>query len=134
MSRFEDLNTNMNTDDLCEVYSDFLFYHGLEHLGDMGADELLYHLEQDLAPCTDNQMTTWLKKFIACWIMACDEEFSIGHALESMHGWKREQYEGFEHDGVWITDHTKSPCGRFDLTPEQSKATYGNKKVYGKGE
>jgi hypothetical protein len=32
---------------------------------------------------------------------------------------------GFEHDGVWIEDRTKSPCGRFDLTPEQSDETYG---------
>tara|TARA_R110000823_G_C15663001_1_gene472302 strand:- start:28 stop:456 length:429 start_codon:yes stop_codon:yes gene_type:complete len=32
---------------------------------------------------------------------------------------------GVEHEGVWIEDRTKSPCGRFDLTPEQSEETYG---------
>jgi hypothetical protein len=32
---------------------------------------------------------------------------------------------GFVHDGVWITDRTKSPCGRFDLTTEESDALYG---------
>jgi len=36
-----------------------------------------------------------------------------------------ERHGGFEHDGVWIEDRTKSPCGRFDLTPEQSDETYG---------
>jgi hypothetical protein len=34
---------------------------------------------------------------------------------------------GFEHEGVWIEDSTKSPCGRFDLTPEQQRETYGDK-------
>lgn len=33
--------------------------------------------------------------------------------------------EGFEFDGIWITDKTKSPCGRFDLTPEQAAELYG---------
>lgn len=33
--------------------------------------------------------------------------------------------KGFEWQGVWIEDRTKSPCGRFDLTPEQSTALYG---------
>ena len=32
---------------------------------------------------------------------------------------------GFEHEGMWITDRTKSPCGRFDLTPEESEKLYG---------
>ena len=35
------------------------------------------------------------------------------------------RHGGFEHEGVWIEDRTKSPCGRFDLTPEQSEETYG---------
>jgi len=34
---------------------------------------------------------------------------------------------GFEHEGIWIEDSTKSPCGRFDLTPEQQRETYGDK-------
>jgi hypothetical protein len=33
--------------------------------------------------------------------------------------------DGFEFEGIWITDRTKSPCGRFDLTPEQSDELYG---------
>lgn len=32
---------------------------------------------------------------------------------------------GFEHEGMWITDRTKSPCGRFDLTEEESLKLYG---------
>jgi len=32
----------------------------------------------------------------------------------------------FEHDGIMITDRTKSPCGRFDLTDEESDKLYGN--------
>ena len=34
--------------------------------------------------------------------------------------------EGFEWQGMWIDDRTKSPCGRFDLTEEQSIALYGD--------
>lgn len=34
-------------------------------------------------------------------------------------------WNGFEFDGVWITDRTKSPCGRFDLTPEEADELYG---------
>jgi len=34
--------------------------------------------------------------------------------------------EEFEHDGIMITDRTKSPCGRFDLTDEESDKLYGN--------
>jgi hypothetical protein len=33
--------------------------------------------------------------------------------------------DGFEFDGVWITDRYKSPCGRFVLTQEQSDELYG---------
>ncbi len=36
---------------------------------------------------------------------------------------------GFEHEGMWITDRTKSPCGRFDLTEEESLKTYGHPKT-----
>ena len=32
---------------------------------------------------------------------------------------------GFEYEGLWITDRTKSPCGRFDLTEEESLKLYG---------
>ena len=41
--------------------------------------------------------------------------------------------DGFEYDGIWILDRTKSPCGRFDLTPEEAANLYGkddNMKVY----
>lgn len=33
--------------------------------------------------------------------------------------------DGFEFEGIWITDRTKSPCGRFDLTPEEADELYG---------
>lgn len=33
--------------------------------------------------------------------------------------------DGFEFEGIWITDRRKSPCGRFDLTPEQADELYG---------
>jgi len=33
--------------------------------------------------------------------------------------------DGFEFEGIWITDRMKSPCGRFDLTPEQADELYG---------
>tara|TARA_Y100001972_G_scaffold8544_1_gene9005 strand:+ start:56 stop:505 length:450 start_codon:yes stop_codon:yes gene_type:complete len=36
--------------------------------------------------------------------------------------------DGFEHEGQWITDRTKSPCGRFDLTEEESNKLYGPAK------
>ena len=38
-----------------------------------------------------------------------------------------DEEDGFEHEGMWVTDRTKSPCGRFDLTPEQSREIYGDK-------
>ena len=31
----------------------------------------------------------------------------------------------FEHEGVMLTDRTKSPCGRFDLSIEESETLYG---------
>jgi hypothetical protein len=34
--------------------------------------------------------------------------------------------KGFEHDGQWITDITKSPCGRFDYTVEESVKEYAH--------
>jgi len=40
-----------------------------------------------------------------------------GEAVDNEHG--------FEHEGTWITDRTKSPCGRFELTPEESEKLYG---------
>jgi len=33
--------------------------------------------------------------------------------------------EGFEFEGIWILDRTHSPCGRFDLTPEEADNLYG---------
>lgn len=38
---------------------------------------------------------------------------------------KRRQHLYFEFEGVMITDRTKSPCGRFDLTEEESIDLYG---------
>ena len=38
---------------------------------------------------------------------------------------QKEETEAFEFEGITITDKSKSPCGRFDLTPEQSKELYG---------
>jgi len=34
--------------------------------------------------------------------------------------------DGFEFEGMWITDRMKSPCGRFELTPEQADELYGD--------
>jgi hypothetical protein len=57
------------------------------------------------------------------------EALSIAiEAAEKMQGEylaHKAQDGGFEYDGVWIEDRTKSPCGRFDLTPEQSDEIYG---------
>ena len=36
----------------------------------------------------------------------------------------------FEFDGIMITDRTKSPCGRFDLTEKESKELYGEKPYF----
>jgi len=38
---------------------------------------------------------------------------------------RKDDAEAFEFEGVTITDRNKSPCGRFDLTPEESKDLYG---------
>lgn len=38
---------------------------------------------------------------------------------------RNDDAEAFEFEGVTITDRNKSPCGRFDLTPEESKDLYG---------
>jgi hypothetical protein len=35
------------------------------------------------------------------------------------------QDDGFEFDGVWVTDPTVSECGRFDYTKEESLNAYG---------
>jgi len=40
---------------------------------------------------------------------------------------RNDDAEAFEFEGVRITDKTKSPCGRFDLTPEQSEKLYGER-------
>ena len=54
--------------------------------------------------------------------------FAIAKAIQIENEWVPNDVEhGFEHEGVWVTDRTKSPCGRFDLTPEQSREIYGDK-------
>ena len=54
--------------------------------------------------------------------------FAIAKAIQIENEWVPIiQDDGFEHEGVWVTDRTKSPCGRFDLTPEQSREIYGDK-------
>ncbi len=47
--------------------------------------------------------------------------FAIGHAVKIYNDLDK----AFEHEGTWITDRTKSPCGRFELTPEESEKLYG---------
>ena len=37
--------------------------------------------------------------------------------------------EGFDYGGIWITDRTKTPCGRIDLTEEESVQMYGHPKL-----
>ena len=36
----------------------------------------------------------------------------------------------FEFDGICITDRTKSPCGRFDLTEKESNELYGENPYF----
>ena len=66
-----------------------------------------------------------------------DEDEALAHAVklakemqddQDVKGYEAMCQNGFEWQGVWIEDRTKSPCGRFDLTPEQSS------ELYGKGE
>ena len=52
---------------------------------------------------------------------------SIWFYFSSRHVVYLKREEGFEHDGVWINDKMKSPCGRFDLTEEESIKLYGNR-------
>jgi len=60
-----------------------------------------------------------------------DREIAIAHALSVATKIETEWVpvehldHGFEHEGLWITDRTKSPCGRFDLTAEESDKLYG---------
>ena len=52
--------------------------------------------------------------------------FAIAKAIQIDKEWVPVDVEdGFEHEGMWITDRTKSPCGRFELTPEESEKLYG---------
>ena len=58
--------------------------------------------------------------------------FAIAKAVQVENEWVPviiDEDDGFEHDGQWITDRTKSPCGRFDLTEEESLKTYGHPKL-----
>lgn len=55
---------------------------------------------------------------------------AIAKAVQIDNEWVPNDVEhGFEHEGMWITDRTKSPCGRFDLTEEESLKTYGHPKL-----
>ena len=55
--------------------------------------------------------------------------FAIAKAVQIENEWVPNDVEhGFEHEGMWITDRTKSPCGRFDLTEEESNELYGPAK------
>ena len=55
-----------------------------------------------------------------------NEAEAIAYAVQQAKDMHDEQDEkGFEFDGMWIDDRLKSPCGRFDLTEEESIALYG---------
>lgn len=86
MLNHTDLNTNLNTDELCEVYFSFLAFNGLEGLDEVSADELRQHIicNNDNQP---NEMTEWLERFMLCWWHTCDAESSIGHAIQPYHGY-----------------------------------------------
>jgi len=67
-------------------------------------------------------------------LLTSDEGEAIAHAVKLAKEMQDEQDEkeyvemcqkGFEFDGMWIDDRLKSPCGRFDLTEEESIALYG---------
>lgn len=118
----DDINENMNTDELCEAWTSFIFFNSLEQESDECENDAAL-LRQRLA---GTQFCEWLDKFIDAWGIACDAEYSMGHAIEPSNGWKP-KVEGFEHDGIWIADKMKSPCGRFDLTEEESIELYGNR-------
>lgn len=66
-----------------------------------------------------------------------DEGEAIAHAVklakemqddQDVKAYEAESAKGLEWQGVWIDDRTKSPCGRFELTEEQSIALYGASK------
>lgn len=69
---------------------------------------------------TGDDMAEALRVAIAMAEQLQAEHLRLGQLLENLNG-------GFEHEGIWIEDSTKSPCGRFDLTPEQQRETYGDK-------
>ena len=67
-------------------------------------------------------------------LMTNNEAEAIAYAVQQAKDMQDEQDEkeyvemcekGFEFDGMWIDDRLKSPCGRFDLTEEESIALYG---------
>ena len=60
-----------------------------------------------------------------CWDGDDREEAMVQAIIAAEKMMSMDADKGFEHDGQWITDRTKSPCGRFDLTAEESDKLYG---------
>jgi len=67
-------------------------------------------------------------------LMTNNVDAAIAYAVQQAKDLQDEQDEkdyvemcdkGFEFDGMWIEDRLVSPCGRFDLTEEESIALYG---------
>ena len=54
------------------------------------------------------------------------EEAMVQAIIEAEKMMSMDADKGFEHDGQWITDITKSPCGRFDYTVEESVKEYAH--------
>ena len=54
------------------------------------------------------------------------EEAMVQAIIEAEKMMSMDADTGCEHDGQWITDITKSPCGRFDYTVEESVKEYAH--------
>ena len=80
-----------NTDDLCEVFTSFVFANGLETECDEcenDAAKLLTYIESVGMSHSELDLAIWLQIFVTLWGEACDIEYSLGLAIESgTNGW-----------------------------------------------
>jgi len=78
---YTDLKHGMNTEELCEVYFSFLVSIGAEDEDDTCATAIIKH-------CNDSESKKWISDFMSHWAAACEIEKSLGHAIQSHHGWR----------------------------------------------
>ena len=102
---------------------------------------LMFHFDDDAEDCLreHNLPTSYvdgIQSQVNKLFEVCKDPFD--HAIDAFHAADPDGEKdisemnnngGFEHEGQWITDRTKSPCGRFDLTEEESLKTYGHPKT-----